>query len=251
MQCPNCGSGNQQDSFCTVCGAAIPADQSQAAQPVAPQPAATPQQPPVQYAPQPAVGQPTQPPAAKKRGCGCYVIGCLGVLLVIVLAITLAVGWYLRWPERWGIVESPATRLFEPSPNPWAAEAIEAEFVDVGMSVEGLTFYVLPVEDGTTHVVYVLAEEAEGFTWSHPTFENPIEGLLYSTAASAATVEYSIERVAVDYRDADGVQIAVMTAPTDALVARVLGEITRGGTLRADERHSSGLQPDQHRPWWW
>ena len=84
----------------------------------------------------------------------------------------------------------------------------------------------LPVEDGTTHVVYVLAEEAEGFTWSHPTFENPMEGLLFSTAASPATVEFSIERVAVDYRDADGVQVAVMTAPTDALVARVLGEIS-------------------------
>ena len=227
MQCPNCGSDNQQDRFCTVCGAAIPVGQSPA-QPVAPPPATPPQQPPVQYAAQPVAGQPLQPPAAKKRGCGCYVIGCLGVLVVIALAITLSAGWYLRWPERWGLVESPATKLFEPSPNPWAAEALEEEFVDGGMSVEGLTFYVLPVEDGTTQVVYVLAEEAEGFTWSHPTFENPIEGLLYVTAASEATVEYSIERVAVDYRDADGVQVAVMTAPTEALVARVLGEISEG-----------------------
>jgi hypothetical protein len=139
----------------------------------------------------------------------------------------VAVGWYLRWPEQWGLVESPAEQLFQRSPNPWAAEALYDGYFENGRSVEGLSFYVLPEEDGVTHSVYVLAEEAEGFTWLDDVFENPMEGLLIYTAASDAAVEYSIERVAVDYRDADGTQIAVMTAPTQALIDYAVGTISQ------------------------
>jgi len=188
-------------------------------------------EPSFQHAPAPqAHGAETeQPPtpARKKRGCGCAVIGCLVVFLVIALVVFGVAGWYLRWPEQWGLVESPAEDLFESSPNPWATDLLVEEFTELGVSVEGVTFYILPKEGGETHIAYVLVEESRGFTWSHPAFENPIEGLLILTAGSETASAFNIDRVAVDYRDPDDVQVAIMTAPTQALIDFAVGTISQ------------------------
>ena len=178
----------------------------------------------------PAPSTPAEQPAApprKKRGCGCIVLGCLGTFLVVALIATSVVGWYLRWPEQWGLVESPAEELFATSPNPWAGDFLEEEFTELGLSTEGITFYIIPKDGGEAHTAYILVEEADGFTWSHPTYDNPIEGLLILTAASETAAAFTIDRVAVDYRDADDVQVAVMTAPSQALVDYAQGTISK------------------------
>ena len=198
MRCQQCGSespdGNQ---FCGVCGAELPSE------------------PP-----------PDVPIAPKKRGwIGCA-IGCGVIVLLFACVMLVLVGWYFRWPTQLGLVESPGEALFEPSPDPYAAEAILVELADSGINVEGVSVYVLPTEQGEM-IAYVLAEEEDGFVWSGPTFDNAIEGLLMFTAAGEVAYELEIDRVAVDYRDPDGEQIAVMTAPVDALIAHARGEITQ------------------------
>jgi len=220
MQCTNCGAQNAGgNQFCRVCGAPL------GPQTVQPEPAAIqhPAQPPAQAPAQPPV-QPAVP--TKKRGCWLWAIGCLVVLVLFACVGLVFAGWYFRWPMQLGLVESPGESLFEPSPDPYAAEAIIVELADSGINVKGLSVYVIPTEQGEM-IAYLLAEETDGFVWDGPTFDNAIEGLLMFTAASEVASELEIDRVAVDYRGPEGEQIAVMTAPVDALVAVALGEITQ------------------------
>lgn len=187
-----------------------------------------------------ATGATPPPQPKKKRGCLKWGCGCLAVLLVVVLLGVSAIGWYLRWPEQWGLIDSPGDELFAVSPNPFAADALETEMVELNYPLDGLTFYVMPRDGGDYHIVYVLAQEAEGFTWTNETWENPIEGLLIITAATETAAAWRIEQIAVDYRDSSGNQVAVMTAPRQAIIDYAVGTITQEQLF--DQMH--GRTPD-------
>jgi hypothetical protein len=154
-------------------------------------------------------------------------LGCLGVFVVVALIVAALGAWYLRLPEQWGLVESPAEEYFEGSPNPWAKDYLKQDFENEGVSTEGIMFAPMPRDEGDSHTAYILIDESEGASWSHSTYPNPIEGALIIAATGDAASLFDIERVAVDYRDASGAQVAVMTAPTDALVAFDEGTISQ------------------------
>ena len=82
MQCPACGA-EQRGTFCTACGAQIPA---------APQPSQ-----PVQVEQPVAVQQQAPPPASKKGSC--CLIGCLGTIGIFTLLIVGVLGWlgFIPW----------------------------------------------------------------------------------------------------------------------------------------------------------
>jgi hypothetical protein len=140
------------------------------------------------------------------------------VLLLLACAALITAGWYFRWPQQLGLIESPGATLFEASPDPYAAEMILLELTEDGIAVEGLLVYVIATDEGEL-IAYVLADESDGFVWNGPTYDNAIEGLLILTADTHAAAALEIDRVAVDYRDSEGEQIAVMTAPLPSLVA--------------------------------
>lgn len=175
----------------------------------------------------PSDGAGTEPaiPAVKKRH-GCLK-GCLTVVGVFILIAVLLLGWFFNWPRRWGLVASPAEELFEGSPNPWAADAIVADLQEMGVSAEGITVYVLRVPDSEEIVAYVLVEDARGAAWSHEAYRSAVEGLLVLVSQTEAASRYAVTRVAVDYRDAENIQVAVMTVPAEAGRAYGAGEITR------------------------
>lgn len=182
---------------------------------------------------------PEQPPTApsatdaspepQKRGCRGCLKGCLitfGIFTLIALAF---LGWFFNVPVRWGLVASPSEQLFSQSSNPWAEEAIEAELAEQGIEMQGIYVFVYPNDDGTGHLAYVMVDDAKGATWrwAESGYPSAAEGLLVLTAATNAAETYAVTRVAVDHRDADGVQAAIVTGPTSALREFADGTITR------------------------
>jgi len=190
----------------------------------------TPVQP---YAAAPAPAQPyaaqpaAQPPAKKRSGCLTCLLGCLGVFLLFLCIIAVAVGWFFNVPVRWGLVASPAEQLFEPGVNPYASNALAEELAGQGLNMEGVSVYVVPAEDPAAHTAYILVDDMQGASWQHDTYKSAAEGFMILAAATQAADTYGIERIAVDHRNAEGVQAAVVTAPTPALREYAAGSITQ------------------------
>lgn len=245
MQCPECGreypDGNR---YCGSCGISL-AEGGQPAQPASPPAAPQPSQPPQQQAQQDAPPQPTQqyaqaqpaqqpvyPVAAERntptnrRGCWGCAIALAVIFLLLACASVIGLGWLLGWYEELGLVDSPAEELFAGSRDPWAAENILLGLEENGIATEGLSVYVMPSESGGTFA-YLVADESKGFRWTGPTFDNAIEGLLMFTAASETAETTPIDRVAVEYKDAEGEQVAIMTGPTQAFIDYATGEISK------------------------
>lgn len=188
--------------------------------------------PPSASAPAPAYGAhpPTPVPAPeprKRSGCRACLLGCLGALALFALTVLVVVGWFLNWPAQWGLVDTPAEKMFSASPDPYAGEALTAELGSQGVTMTGITVYVMPSQESTGQIAYFLIEDTEGAEWKDETYKSPAEGLLMYAAASQAAVDFDIVRIAVDHRDADGLQIATLTAPVDALRAYGNSEISQ------------------------
>jgi hypothetical protein len=165
----------------------------------------------------------------RRRGCRGCALGCLITLGAFVLIVALAAGWFFNVPVRWGLVASPAEEFFDRSSNPWAERDLEAELAAQGIALDGIWVMVQPNEDGSANVAYILVDDAAGADWKPADYgyKNAVEGFLVLTATSKAAERYDIERVAVDHRDMEGVQAAVMTAPTSVIQDFAAGTITK------------------------
>ncbi len=175
-------------------------------------------------------GQPPSEPTSEqsgRSGCRGCLKGCLVTLLAFTVVILLAAGWFFDIPVRWGLVASPAERLFEPGVNPYASEALEEELAAQGLNMQGVSAYVVASEDPPGQVAYILVDDQEGTEWSHDVYRSPAEGLLILSATTQAADTYGIVRVAVDHRDENGTQAAVVTAPVPALREYAAGTITQ------------------------
>lgn len=161
-----------------------------------------------------------QPQAKKKKGClrtGCGLIGWL------LLALILVAGWaYVinsNIPEQLGLRKPPAERLLSGEPDRASADAILSALTEGGLNTQGVRLYVLPVEGTDAQIAYAVLEASEGFTFDYSQNDDAMTGLLVRMATSQAVTEARIERVAIDYRNATGDQVAVITAPVAILRA--------------------------------
>jgi hypothetical protein len=156
-------------------------------------------------------------------------MGCLIALGVFVLVAVVSLGWFFNVPVRWGLVASPAEEFFARTSNPWAERDLENEFAAQGIALDGVWVMVHPNDDGSGNIAYILVDDAAGADWKPADYgyRNAVEGFLVLTATSQAAERYDIERVAVDHRDMEGVQAAVMTAPTPVLREFAAGTVTK------------------------
>ncbi len=171
-------------------------------------------------APPPAVLAPEEPRKSHRlRGC------CLGTCLV--LALLCAVGVFLSpLPQRWGLRRSPAEKAFEPEPDRAVGVALSAELEELGVDTTGLYLYMLPYQEQEGGVLYAVLDGSSGFQFSRSGDSEPILDYMALLAKSEAAQQAGAARIAVDYRDASGEQVAVLTAPTDAVLAFSRGEMT-------------------------
>ena len=218
MNCPECGSQQIVDGVCTDCGAGSQPD---------PKPEASSDAAPRTN--DPAVT--AEPGTGKKRDRrGCF-LGCLGTLGVILLVALIGAGWFFHWPEKIGLVASPAEKLFEASPNPWAAKALKAELSKQGRARQGRHLLRAAIggfvrqlrvcphrrqpggEVDAEHAREV-QERSRGLPGAHGNYEGG-EG---STASNASRSTIAT---------ADNLQVAVLTAKTSVLRKYAAGKISQ------------------------
>ncbi len=168
-----------------------------------------------------------QPPQKKRRGCCGW--GCLvgvGVLVVLLLLV----GWIgareTGLLARIGLESSTAEQVLGDNPDRATARAIMAEFEAEGIDTEGLHVYVLPFKGSSQQLAYALLDARAGFTFSHSGGNDAITDMLLRLADSDAARAGNIARVAIDYRNEEGDQLLVITAPVDKLQAFARGEIS-------------------------
>lgn len=165
-----------------------------------------------------------QPQSKKKKGClrtGCGLIGWLLVVLILVAGWVFVVNSNI--PEQLGLRKPPAERLLSGEPDRASADAILSALNEGGLNTQGVRLYVLPLEGTNSQIAYAVLEASEGFTFDYSGGDDAMTGLLVQMATSQAVTDARIERVAIDYRNATGDQVAVITAPVAILRAYAEG----------------------------
>lgn len=169
-------------------------------------------------------------PKERHRLRGC----CLGTCILLLLLCAAGV-FVSPLPQRWGLRTSPAEHTFEPEPDRIASMALAAELDEAGVDTTGLYLYVLPyVERERGAVLYAVLDGTMEFRFPS---RDPSAVLDYmALLAESETVQSaSVSRIAVDYRDRSGAQIAVLTAPVDAVLAFSRGEMSQEDFMEALE----------------
>ena len=149
------------------------------------------------------------------RGC---LVGCSGVLLVMVLLC----GWMaaMRWGvlEKLGLRESVAERVFAGPPDREAAAALMASLQAAGMNTQGVEVHVLPMAGQEGSAAIIVLDASKGFdldTW----FGDGGTGDATGAFDEATLQELGVTRLAFDYVDASGKSIVTLTAATEDLDA--------------------------------
>jgi hypothetical protein len=195
------------------------------APPPAPAPAFAAAPPPMPAYAGPAGPPPPAPPISEEpkkrhrlRGC------CLGTLIVLLLICGAGV-FVSPLPQRWGLRRSPAEKAFVPEPDRGPAVALTAELQEAGVDTTGLYLYVLPYEEQEGGVLYAVLDGASGFGFARSGDSEPLLDYMTMLAESEAAQRAGVQRIAVDYRDRDGQQVAVLTASSESVLAFGRGEM--------------------------
>lgn len=182
---------------------------------------------------------PPQAPAGRRgrrRGCcgwGCMVLGGLVAILLVVVGLVIVLRTNV--PERLGLRQSPVERLLSGEPDRQAAQQIMNELGESGMDTRGMSLYVLPIEGQSYGLAYAVLDASQGFHFDRTASGDSVIALLTRMASADATGAYGIGRVAIDYRNSEGIQILTLTAPAQTIRDFAEGRITREAFLQALE----------------
>ena len=164
-------------------------------------------------------------------GKGCLVALLVFFVILLVLAIVV-----FNLPQRIGIVQTPTERLLSSTPDREAAEALMADLQGLGIDTQGINLYVIPRKDSDNSILYAELDSSEGFNWETlGGSRSPIEDAMSLLAELDESGGYGIERIAVDYIDETGDSLAIVTAPTEAILGFENGTITRQQFMQAIE----------------
>ena len=152
------------------------------------------------------------PPAKKHKRHGCLI--SFGVFLVLV---GTALALLFDLPTRLGLISSPAEKMFTEPVDAAAAEMLTQDFEKANQPTKGISFYVLPYKDRGYSLAYVVLDQSQGYRYVDTGFENPVFAAFQLVARSKAVEKAQVYRVAVEFREADGVTLSVLTAPVFAI----------------------------------
>ena len=165
--------------------------------------------------PPPEMPTPTEPP---RRGRGCLFRGCL-ITLSFLLGIGVAIGaLVLRVPQQIGLIPTAETLLAD-TPDREGARELMASMAASGIDTTGMSLYLLPMREGDAVIAYAVLDTSAGFRI--PTAaDRPGLIEMFVRLADGRARELGVTRVAIDYRDANGKSLGLLTAPAEA-IARV------------------------------
>jgi hypothetical protein len=157
------------------------------------------------------------------------------LLVILLVAVGLVIVLRTNVPERLGLRQPPAERLLSGEPDRQAAQQIMDELKASGLDTQGMWLYALPVEGQSYNVAYAVLDASAGFSFERTADGDGVLALLKRLAAADATGSHGIGRVAIDYRNSEGVRILTITAPTQTIRDFAEGRITREAFLQALE----------------
>jgi hypothetical protein len=158
------------------------------------------------------------PVETPRRGRGCLFRGCLVTLSFVVGIGIASAALILRIPQQVGLIPTAETLLADTPDREGAAElmtSLEAS----GIDPTGMSLHLLPMREADAVIAYAVLDTSAGFRF--PTAaERPGLIEMFVRLADGRARELGVTRVAVDYRDATGRSLGVLTAPASA-IARV------------------------------
>lgn len=157
--------------------------------------------------------------------------GYLIAFLVVVVLVAVACIFVFKVPERLGLVEPPAERLLDTTPNREATAVIIEDLEQAGVYTQGVQIYVFPFKDREGSVALVILDASQGFNFASAG-DDSVMGYLSELATGEAAQQYGIEQVAFDYRDESGESLVTVTAPTEAISGFVGGSINQEEYMR-------------------
>ena len=144
-------------------------------------------------------------------------------LYLFVLIILAGVIMYFRVPEKIGLIQSPAAKLFTVTPDRDKAAAVMADLQTAGLDTKGVEVYVLPVKGTNDNVAMLVLDASKGFNFNTLSSSDPVKDFL--TVASNAQKE-GINRAGISYYDENGKPLITATIPTQAALDYAQGKLT-------------------------
>ena len=152
------------------------------------------------------------PPKKKRKRHGCLISFGVFLLLIGIAAVVL-----FDLPMRLGLISSPAERMFTGKADRQAEAVLAKDFEEARQPTQGISFVVLPYWGRGYSLAYVVLDASKGYHYVDTGFEDPIFAAFQIVARSKAVQQAQIYRVAVEFREADGVTLSVLTAPVFAI----------------------------------
>jgi hypothetical protein len=161
--------------------------------------------------------------------------GCLTALGIIVLVLLIASIFIFNLPQRVGLVASPGVRLLSQTPDREAAAALKTALIKTGINTQGIDLYVFPEKSSNQNVLLAVLDSSQGFYFSNYGSQDAISSYLKQLADLDKSGTYRIERIVLDYKDADGESLVGLTAPVDAIRRFSQGTMSRQDFMQAIE----------------
>lgn len=151
----------------------------------------------------------------------------------MVLLSFCAVVAVLAGPTLWNqLFRSRAEELYSGAPDPFASRVVSQILLDAGIA--GARAIVIPIQDSAGQIAIVTLDEAEGFTGMGTASANEMTmmSVIQRMREDNRMEQLGIERVTVDYRDANGQGLVAITASQTAIDSLAEGEISREQFMR-------------------
>ena len=152
---------------------------------------------------------------------GC--LGCTGVLIVGCVIIGVS-PLLLR---AIGVFGPPAEQVYASAPDANASAQIGALFSEMG--VHGVRTYVIPVEGENYQHAFIILDTSAGYAGMNPleTNDDVFDQVVFDLSRRNQIEDLRIERVAVEYRDEQGVRVVAFTASMQAIDDYTRGSISK------------------------
>jgi hypothetical protein len=133
---------------------------------------------------------------------------------------------------RLGLFRTSAEELYSGASDPYASQVVTQILIDAG--IPGARAIVIPINGSDGQIAVITLDSSAGFdgTGTASGNEMVLMDVLQRMREDNRMETLGIERVSVDYRDANGANLLAITASQESLEAYSQGQLTRKQVLK-------------------